>query len=306
MTYTGSDLSANEIAWAALDKPFLSNNALYTVLDEVKWVRGTRSGSVASSDESSTTFPARHLYDGFPGNLSKPNNSEQDFTIVIDCSSNPITFDWFGMMNHNLDTLGATICDVQIADTSNFATNLITLSQTNIATSFTKDRRFTDLVLESGGGTARRYSDVEYVRIGIQIPVADVPYIGQLVFGRRRQQQYQPELEWDPTNQVSDMRDTVTSNGVTNRLTKTKGQRLIEGARFLHDTQALQDELATFWTDIEASEQPFFFLDQPNAAPNDFWMLFHEPMLKNPYVQWLTREYLLNAAEQGVPFFSQE
>lgn len=305
MAYSAADLSATEIALAALDKPILSNNALYNTSNNAKWVRGTRAGVVGSTEEEDTDYPTENLFDGYPSNVSKPNASEQDFTIVLDRSSAPITFDWLGIINHNLDTLGATIFDLEVDDDPNFLSPE-KISTTNIATSFTKDQRFTDLVLESGGGTARRYTDVPYIRIGIQIPSSDIPEIGQIVLGRRRQQQYQPDLEWNPTHEITEVDDMVSRSGVVNRVARHKARRQID-ATWRHSTDAEQTDILNWWSDIEAAEQPFFLLDEPNTNPHDFWMMFMEPAeLDYSFIMHNTRELKLSAMEQGAAFFALE
>lgn len=297
MAYSAADLSANEIAWAADDKHMLSSNALYASGITGGWDKAATTGTVASATDDATGFEAYRLFDGLPGDVSKPDGSGTTISIVLDCSAAPIEFDWWGVLNHNLKTLACTALVLQIADDNAFTTNLITLSTTNINTAYTTDRRFADLVLETGGGTARRYSAVPYVRIQITCS-SGVPQIGQIILGRRRQMQFAPDRPWDPTNQSSAADDFESRSGTIYRVARRKGRREIS-ALFHHNTAAEQNDILDWWADIEAAEQPFFYTDEPDTNPDDFWMMVKDPELRYPFTLHSLRDVTIDAVEQG-------
>jgi hypothetical protein len=306
MAYSVSDLSTNEQNWAAADKPFISNNALYNTSDDALFVRGSAFATTASSEDEDPDFPTESLFDGFPSLLAKPIATEQNFTIVLDRSSAPITFDWVGVINHNLYTLTCDSFRVDIADDGAFTTNLATIMDFDPSASLSSDRRFTDLAL--GSGVAKRYTDVPYIRIGIRVALSSTPQIGQIVLGRRRQQQFQPELPYDEQSYASKMHDFESDGGVINRVVRFKSRRELS-VLFRHSTAAEQTDILSWWADIEGGQQPFFFVNQPGTSPMDFWMMMINgptPRLNYPRVAHNTRDLTLDATEQGQAFFALE
>jgi hypothetical protein len=301
VAWSSASLSANEIAWAAADKPILSSNALYTTGIDMKWVVGKTSGTDADADESDDDYPAANMFDGQTGLPSKPDSASTLFTIVIDSSTNPIEFDWIGILNHNLDTLACSAFVVEIADDSAFTVRTDTLSTINVGTTLSSDRRFTDLSL----GTDERFSDVPWIRIQITCS-SGTPYIGEIVFGRRRQQPYNPDDPWDSLDQSGNVGDHVTVSGTITRQVFARGQRLMS-AKFHHDTAALQSDIDNWWDNIEGAEQPFCYIDEPNSNPNDFWLMdLNDAILSYPYTSANVRELIVEATERGPHFFSQD
>jgi len=295
-------LSADELAWAALDKPILSNNALYADVT-LKWMY-TLLGHTDHFDQSDSDKPASRMVDAKPGYLSSPGNAATTFTITIDASASPITFDWFGIINHNLHTLACTALVLEIADDGDFTTNKKNLSTTNISTALTSDRRFADLTLTDGGDPSR-YANVPFARILITTS-SGIPRIGQIILGRRRQQPYLPNMNWDPSQSETLADDFTSKSGVISRLSRGRGQRQMV-ATFRHDTDAIRGDITSWWEDIEGGEQPFFYIDEPATNPMDFWMMYLDaPELDYPWTLPATRDLSIVAAEQGTTFFSQE
>jgi len=400
MAFSSANLSSDEITWASLDKPFLSNNALYNTSTAAGWDAGTVDGTVASATEDATGFDAERLFNIYPGLTSKPNAAGTVHTIVFDRSGTPITFDWLGVLTHNLDTLACTDFTLQIANDAAFTSGLLQISTTNVATALSSDRRFADLSLvastmttaqdetafdnspttegtfaggashagsdvitlvdgttvtvdavsggavtqftinttssvgatkdhtlvqasTTGSGTgftltpdtdnlvestvAKRFSSVPYIRLQITCS-SGTPEIGLIVLGRRRQQQFSPDMPWDPTNEVTDSDDHTSKSGVISRVSRAKARRDID-ALFRHDTTAEQTTIKDWWSDIEGGVQPFFYVDEPNANPNNFWMMFLvDPRLSYPFNLHATRDVRIEAIEQGPSgaYFSQE
>jgi len=302
MAYSSASLSANELAWAALDKPFLSNNALYSDV-ELRWVIDP-AGEVGDADESDTDKPATRLNDAKPGFTSSPDSASTEFTITIDASAAPITFDWFGIINHNLKTLNASQIEIWVSDNADFSAPFSVVYGDDPITPLASDTRVALLSLTHTTGSLR-YTDVPYVRIIIECD-SGVPFIGQLVFGRRRQQPYLPDMAWDPSSEETTADDYVSKTGVIHRVSRGRGQRRM-AATFIHDVGQLQTETTLWWDDIEGGEQPFFYIDEPTTSPMGFWMMYLDPPeLPYPYIAPNARELTINAFEQGPHFVSQE
>lgn len=301
MGWSVASLSANEIAWAAADKPMLSSNS-GVVFDDMRWVVGKTDGTWADSSDDATGFDAYRAVDGFPGRVTKPNAADTEFTLLFDWSSNPIEFDWFGVMNHNLYTLSCTSLQFQISDSSGFGTRLAMMSTTNVSTGYSADRRLAELSIGTGD---QRFSGVMYGRIGITCS-SGVPEIGQVILGRRRQQQFQPSTPWDLTGEASAMDDFTGRDGMLSRQTRYKARREMD-ARWRHSEPALQSDVLAWWDGIEEGGQPFYFTDLPASYPDDFsMMMMRSPVLRYPKTTSTTRDLNLNAVEQGPTFFSLE
>jgi len=304
-SYTEADLGADEITRAAADKPVLSSNSLYTS-GSSKWVTGSKTGTVASANNQDPDFPASRMTDGFPGYVSKPSSASTLFTVVINRTLSPVEFDWFGLMNHNLFTLSCTELRLQIASNSLFSTDLITPFTADISALYASDRRIAGMALETGGGVARRYGNVQYMRLQITCS-SGVPEIGQIILGRRRQQKYNPEVDWGPDNQSSAIDRVTTRGGVRYKTARALGRRDID-AILVHDDTTLQNDLIDWWADIDAGNQNFFWHDQPATYPDNFCMFdLNEDTFIYPLIDWKNRKFNLVGSEQGpdTEYFSQ-
>lgn len=305
MSWSSALLSATEQAWAANDKPMISSNSLKRTEGlDIRWAVGTTSGTTGSTNNEDTTYISENIMDGFPGIVSKPNASDGFFTIVIDASASPLTFDWFGILNHNLKTLACTSMRLEIADYGTF-TGASLLSTTNINSIMSSDDRFSDLTLFHTGTVARRYSAVQFVRIRITI-ASGVPQIGQVILGRRRQQQFHPSLPWDSTGERSRSDDFTAPSGMLSRQMRYKARREID-ASFRHSTPTEQSDLLSWWDQIDEGGLPFYYHDAPATYPSDFnMMMMGRPSLRYPWTTSTTRDFSLRAVEQGPNFLSQE
>lgn len=304
MAWSSEAISANELAWAADDKPMISSNALYDDITVI-WVEGTTTGVATDSDDSKEGYPATAMFDSLTGMPSRTVNQSNQFTIVIDASSAPISFDWFGVLNHNMDSISATAVVVQIADDAAFTTRLQTVQTNNVSTTLSSDRRFANLVMDVGGATQYRFLNVPYARIQVTCS-SNRLYIGELVLGRRHQQDFQPDVPFDSLNPFGDSGDHESDSGVITRSSKSRGGRRLE-ALFHHDDTDLQDETLAWWDEIEGGQLPFFYHDAPGSNPMDFYMfLLDEPRLVYPETSAAVRELSIEATEIGPEYFSQD
>ncbi len=300
MAYSTASISSDESTWLADGKPILGANVAVGNGALTRWVKGTMTKTWADAATEDSDHPSYHVIDNRPGTTAKPDGASTAHTILFDFSANPIEFDWIGVMNHDLDTRACTTCQIQVADDNAYAVNLETVFTRNISTSYTQDRRFGDLTLTSG-----RYSNVEYARMGITI-TSGIPYIGQIIFGRRRQQKYHAQLEFGEDNQSSDLDQRNTRGGVRHKVSKAKGRRDLNATLF-HDETALQTDLIDWWADIHGGNDCFFWYNGGGGQDN-FWMFdLVESTFAYPHILWQTRQFDLAAVEQGPDdqYFSQ-
>lgn len=305
MAWTNPNLSAEEIAWAGDDKPMLSSNSLQSVDAsdiDAKWIKGKTNGVWSDTDGADADYPMRQLWDGLPHLEARPDAAVALSTIVINVSASPIDFDWFGILNHNLDSSSCTSLTVQVADSGDFLTRPQTVISAYNPSALSSDRRFSVLSLSPGNV---RYQDVGWIRIAMSNASA-VLSIGQMIFGRSRQQKFNPVLPWDPQAQVSSMDEIVLPNMTRDRNPRYKARRELE-ASFRHSCSFQQNDTIAFWDDIRQGSDPFYIHDNPSSLSNDFYMMFfREPALQYPWTSAVTRDLQISAFEQGPNFFSLE
>ena len=301
-------LTSQEIALAAADKPILASTPDPDKLT-AGWEVGTVTGTIAGANDTDADFPALRAWDGLPGLATRPNASNTLFTFVMEHTTG-IEFDAIGFLNHNFDTLGMTALVLQVADDTGFTTNLRTLTTLDPSALLTADRRFADLVLFHTGSTPLRYSQVQFMRLGMTLGGAGIPSIGQIVFIRRRQLQLEPNRPWDPTDRQSSVDNFESRGGVISTVPRFKGRRQIT-ANLNPSTSPLvgpfQQDLIDWFDDTEQGTLPWVWVDTPDATPDDFFfMRLPQPELEYPFVTPFTREFTLRGIEQGPTFFTQD
>lgn len=310
MAWSEVQLSANEIAWWEADKPMLSSNALQGIEPsdiEAKWVVGKIFGNWSDPDATDSDYPIYRLYDGFPGLDSRPNTSTAQCCIIINASSSPIDFDWLGIINHSINSEGWTTLNISIADDSAFSVNVTTLYQGNPTLDVQNDHRWVRFTLDEFlGSTPARFINVPWIRVGMQIPGAGMPYIGQLILGRRRQQQFQPIIPWNPSGLVSSMYDRIAPSGARMRQERYRARREMN-ATFKHSLSTLHDDIEAWWPQIRYGADPFYIHDLPTTSPYDFHMMrMREPALQYQQINACTRTVTIDAIEQGPNYLSLE
>lgn len=309
MAWSSASLSANELAWSGADKPMLSSNALQAAKPgdiSAKWVTGTVSGTSASADDTDSDYPAAQLWDGFPGRRSKGTNAATSWSIVIDASSSPIEFDWWGVIGHNLRDITISTMGVTIADSGDFASRPSAISSVTPYSDMANGHRYADLSLSPAlGSTIERFSDVEWIRVWLTCS-SGVPEIGQLVFGRSRQQQFQPTMPFNRYNQASSMHFISTPGGARLNNPRYKARRELN-ASYKHSLTSLQTDALAWWSDTRDGCDPFFYHDAPSGSPIGFHMMMHrEQGVRYPRANACRRELFIDAIEQGPTFLSLE
>jgi hypothetical protein len=291
---SSAELSATEIALAAADKPILGANAakVANLGSQTRWT-ATTSGVHDTTSISDTDTPVSRIFDGLPPIRSAPTSTQNNYTIFLEFDS-VITFDGILYLDHNLQSEGCTALVLQVGDDEDMtnATTISTLDPSGEST----NKRLADLVLESGGGVARRYT-ADYMRVTMAKGSGFDPVIGQIVFLRRRQLPRQPRMSWDPTNQESGIDRFKTRSNIKHDTVRYRGARMIQ-AEHRFDTSDEHTAILNWWDNTNQGTEPVIWIDEPNAAPADFFFGLIEPTLAFPYTMPTTREFRLVAEEQ--------
>lgn len=297
-----ADLSAVEIAAAAADKPILGANAatIANLGSQTRWT-ATTTGVHDTTSISDTGTPVSRLFDKLPPVRSAPTSQQTAYTIFLEFAS-VITFDAVLYLDHNLYTEGVTALVLQVGDDEDMA-NATTISTIN-PSGGSSDKRLADLVLESGGGTAKRYT-ADYMRITMtKGGAAFDPVLGQVVFLRRQQLPREPDRPWDPSDQETSLDSFTARNNLRFDTVRYRGARQID-AQLRCNGSTEQAQVTNWWAHTNEGSGPVIWIDQPDAAPDDFFFgRLVNPSLKFPYTDWDTRDFHLVAEEQP-PHLSQ-
>lgn len=306
MAYSFADLTADEVAFAAADKPILASypDSPY-VHSESKWIFGTSAGhSGSAGDNDAKKLPPR-IADGLPGLQTSPNTASTLHTLYLRFSP-AIEFDFVAILNHNLYSLGRTLCAVQVADDSTFTTNVQTVTSFASPSTWGADMRQADLTLLKVGPTADRFSGVEYARLSLAGGSSGKPAIGQLIFGRRHQLQFQPNRPWDPTALHTSMDRFESRGGVIVDTVRHRGRRFLD-ANLTPDSDTQRDGILDWFDRTLQGTSPFVWIDEPNSRPHDFQLFkMVEPSLEFPWVGPFVRTLQLRGREQGPNFLKTD
>lgn len=300
MAYSSADLSANELAWMADDKPLLNAR---------NWVRGASThlwdadGVSTFTDISASGFPATAAYDSHMHVVTKPNAAATTQYFVVDYGSEAMEIDCIFILGHNFSSVGGGLdVTVEIADDNAFSSNMIEIA----SWSPSSDARLVALDLDHGTGTSQRYSSVRYLRV-IMTGTSHTPEIGELILGRRRQLKHNPIVPWDDGHLRSKVATFESSSGVRTQYVHHRGRRVINARNSLTDS-TLISELQTMLGGAESQwgTLPIMWVDQPTTDPNSaYWMYLENPELAMPLQGPTERMLNLQLVEQGPDFVSQ-
>lgn len=260
MAYSAADVAVADRTLAAADKPMLGALAVYSTT-AAEWRTG---GSFAAgADATASGYPARRAYDGLSSVETKPNAAGVTWYYMLNTSVTTATFDGAMILGHNFGTIGGLTITLQIADNNAFSTNLISIATWTPGAS---NARLVDLVLESGGGTAQRYSTVPFIRLKID-GTSGTPQFTELVLFKRTQLPYRPNRPYDDTLTAQRSSQSRTDAGETTAFVSSRGARHVS-AECVIDTAAKITEVKTWWTDTRHGTRSFVWVEYPNSAPN--------------------------------------
>ena len=300
MAYSAADLSAADIASAAADKPILGALMVYAPTSK-EW---SAAGAFSGADATAADSPARRAYDGFTDLITKPSSAAVTWYYLLDIIAAGVAIDFVAILGHNFGTITGLTVTLEIADNSEFTTNLLAIASMSPGTS---NDRLIDLVLESGGGTARRYSAVQYARLKIT-GTSGTPEIGELILGQRCQMQYKPNRPYNPNLTAADSEGFRSKSGIKTTYIQNRGaRRLIAGLTVSGSTKI--DDVETWWSNTRQGTQPFVWIEDPNTSPASFHLMSFEddsPQLDFNEIGPNHRELNIQAIEQGPDYLELE
>jgi len=294
---TTASLSQSEQDLLAADKPLIATWP--HVSDDIEW-RSALSFSGGSSLDDTALPPAR-LIDGFSHVVSQPNTAAAPIFAL---------FDFIALIQHNLGNLTAVspTLDFFVADDAAFSVNLRT--GTTGPQYFTGDNdRIIELDLRHSGSPAapQRYSNVQFCAIEFSgIDGSAKPFVGEIIWGRRRQLEFKPNVPWGPDDKASEAEDFISKSGVITRYPKHVGRRQI-AATINPSADPFRSDIISFFENSNFGTDPFVWIEDPSTTPRGFnLMMMENPELMFPLVGPFERNWNLVAREQGPDFLALE
>ena len=307
MAYSAAALASAETTGFDNDKPMMVVQQAGSPAD-AHW---TTTGNHTGTDVTLAAEPATRAYDEI-GNLvtsttgvaaTSPKYFNFNFTTAI-------AFDVLLITGHNLNSISVTSVALEIADDAAYSSNKIEIAKYTI--SGTTDNRILITNLNSaggsstysGGGTAQRYSGVEYARLVITHSGSKDPELGEIWLGRRYQLQRNPDVPWNNKNETSLTADFTSNSGITKRYTFYRGQAL----RAFQASIAAAAEITVIddWFDaINEGTRPFVYIETPSSSAQAQIMMLDDAGLNFPIVGPTERRLAFGMTEQP-PFLSRE
>lgn len=264
------DLTADEIARAAADKPLV---AALGAMDEAftanaKW---TEDGLLSSLSRNDADFLPSNAHDRQLHIVTKPSltHSDNEWYLVFELET-PGTFDLVMIAGHNFGTIGedgngGLTIELQIATDSAFTSNLETLA------TFTPQQSNHRLVELDLGHTAdagpNRYSNVRFVRLKIARAAGNfVPEVSELFLGRRRQWKHKPTRPWGEQDERSIFADFIGGTGGRIRHVDQTRLATLSGELDIDDP-TVREDLVQFWIESGGGTKPFLVILNPDSAP---------------------------------------
>ncbi len=147
------------------------------------------------------------------------------------------------------------------------------------------------------GGTAERYSGVQYIRLRIVHAGSEDPEFAECLLGYRYQLQRNPNLPWDNRREYSETVDSTALSGLTKRYVQFRGQALRSFRYPIWESDEIT-VVENWWDAIEDGTKPFVYIETPSSSPQAMMMLMDIPELGFPFVGPVERTLTFNMTEQ--------
>lgn len=307
MAYTGSDITATEIADATGDNPLAwgshsIRDARNLVGFSVKW---TQSGNHAAADETDADFPVTACYDSYHHEDTRPATSQTTWWLTADAGTTLFdVFDVAMIGGHNLGTAGATAVELYVSDVANVGASGVKIQDWGAPSN---NKRLVSLDLDDGANpNPQVFALVRYVGLKITHGAGIIPRIGEFWLGKRRQFWTRPRMGHNPSDTTSSTADFIARSGVTTRYKRNRDQRIF-GAEFVSNTAARATLLETLYQDSQESTTPLVWVPEPNTSPTVarvFW-LNSARQFGGQHIAANNRTWALDFREQA-PFYDRE
>ena len=314
MAYSAGGLTSAEITSFSNDKPMMVvqqvNGTNYPAA--VGWREAD--GEIADADRTDAAFPAIRAYDDFGSIVTKDTSStDTEKYFVLNMDSRVVTFDTLFIYGHNFRSIGAESVALEIANAADFGSGLIEIYKETF--SGTTDTRISCFNLNSAGGsstysaggTAQKYSAVQYIRI--KVTFADTSAsrqleMGELFLGKRYSLQRNPDIPWNNKQESSLVTDFISKSGITKRYVMYRGQ----ASRSFRATIAADAEISVidgWYNDIEEGTRAFTYVETPSSSPQAMLVMMDATTLLFPLNGPFDRSLTFGMSEQA-PFLSRE
>lgn len=304
MAWVSSALSSDEQTQFANDKPILSSHSGLARLQEAQWAAGYNA-DLDDPDEDKAGSEAYKAVDGYPGLSTEPDGTGTGWTILWNWPDG-IEFDSFHLIYQNLWSSGVDLFSLSIADDRNFTSNVQTLFIQSGAAWPNQGKRHSYWTLDHTSTGPRRYSQVEYARVGMLALGSYTPRLGQCVFGRRTQLHHDPRNVYDPDNLRGNSTFNEAFDGTLYSRNKHTGKRILEATLALTDEDRFNDVRDEFVPNTNYLADPFVWCERPTSDEHNFQLMQEAdgPEVNFPYFAWRSRDFRLSAVEQG-PYFQE-
>lgn len=255
MAYTATAIDSAELALATAGKPIICGlNAMHLSGVDARWTPG----GTFTTDESDPDFPAFRGHDRLTQYPTKGDTGGTAWYYVVSLPA-ATEYDFVAFTGHNFGDLTSALATVQIDDGATFPSPVAIMGPVSLDGN---KRRI--LLLTS------RYTGDHYLRLRITTGASEIPEIGELWLGRRRQLSRKPNRPYDPSGPHLTMGASFRSqSGVETFYPHSRGQRVVR-ANLNPDSTADQATLRAAYTDANHGTEPIIWIEQPDTAPEEF------------------------------------
>jgi len=294
MAWSGADISAADLAFAAADKPILAGINALRAPQAASWGTGP-----STADRVDADYPASRLYDGRTHLRTRPSAAAASHWLSVQLSATVADFDGVLIVNHNLS--GKQI-DVRIANNSTWSSGNETIATTT--PSDNSRVAFLDLQ-DAGASVAQRFSGVPYFFLFL-FGTSWTPEIGEIWLIRRRQMEHFPRLPFDPNMYAADYVARQTKSGAISTYVNHEGRQDLS-ASFSADSTSEKDEFNSFIIDSGYGSKPFVWIEKPASEPEKFRIIQKMPgAFPYPLVGPFERQITIQGQEVGPQFQGNE
>lgn len=305
MAWSSAQISSDDLAYAADDKPILSglNAVAKASSGNRQW---STTGTIAGADRTDSDHPVQAAHDGLAIVDTRPDASLTTWYLQLPLDGTQ-PFDLIAIIGHNIASNSGTVA-AEIADDSGFTTNLEEIASWTPSSpaSGKDDKRLVSLELKHTGTTALRYSNVEHLRIKVTAASAFIPLFREIWFGKRYQLAHFPSIPWNPYDFRSKSSRMELNTGAIVDRTFYKGQQVISPTLRISDNTQ-RDRVRDWAEDSGWGTQSFMWFDKPNSDPQRCWLMKADNVGLSLPLQGFTEYVYSNTfAEQGGAFLVDE
>lgn len=307
MAYGSAEIGATERALFDADVPFVAGkNYLVDAVNSGGEVRWDTNGDITDgTDQADSDGPTTYLYDNQDYLQSYPNATAATWYLNINLhGTNLGIIDTVIIKNHNLYSQGVSSVKVGFDQNQDGQfTAVDEAADVNPQTTGT-DKRIVIPELFHTGSVARRYTDVQHLRLTIYDGTGTAtPRIGELFVGRRRQLKTPPLNPFDKSAWSSDIRAFVSASGVRSQYSYHTKRAILDATFRVHEASYVSDWESFMEDDLDGGEQPFWWVWEPSSSPSDaLWCDLQNHAMVGPSEGFSERLFSLSAVERGPNF----